>query len=300
MIRGGKEYGLGIYVTQVDPGSPVHESGLRVGEQILDAGGVSFLDITHAEACKQLKNSSGSSILTVKSVGCIPHGRAKYDQTQWLLNSPQTSRRSRDSNRGSPHNSIGQASGSSINTSASEAAAKVQSSKTRSASPLAQLSHLAARLPTPSSIKLKRKNKKNKLKMMKGDVVSRGSNSATEDNEPSSARSNGSESAPEMPSFSQWQNSNRPLRPQSSPLLMMQMRPPSPSLPMRNPSPPSLPTAAFGDSLDPSPIFHKGLGSQINLSMDRGTILARTKDMISEQASPTVRQTMLRNNITNQ
>ncbi|CAF94887.1 unnamed protein product, partial [Tetraodon nigroviridis] len=55
MIRGGAEYGLGIYITGVDPGSAAHAGALKVGEQILEVNGQSFMVISHDEAVHILK-----------------------------------------------------------------------------------------------------------------------------------------------------------------------------------------------------------------------------------------------------
>lgn len=85
-IRGGAEYGLGIYVTGVDPGSEAESSGLKVGDQILEVNGRSFLNILHDEAVRLLK-SSRHLILTVKDVGRLPHARTTVDQTEWIASS---------------------------------------------------------------------------------------------------------------------------------------------------------------------------------------------------------------------
>ncbi|XP_034520267.1 whirlin isoform X6 [Ailuropoda melanoleuca] len=85
-IRGGAEYGLGIYVTGVDPGSEAEGSGLKVGDQILEVNGQSFLNILHDEAVKLLK-SSQHLILTVKDVGRLPHSRTAVDETKWIASS---------------------------------------------------------------------------------------------------------------------------------------------------------------------------------------------------------------------
>ncbi|XP_039096181.1 whirlin isoform X2 [Hyaena hyaena] len=85
-IRGGAEYGLGIYVTGVDPGSEAEGSGLKVGDQILEVNGRSFLNILHDEAVKLLK-SSQHLILTVKDVGRLPHARTTVDETKWIASS---------------------------------------------------------------------------------------------------------------------------------------------------------------------------------------------------------------------
>ncbi|XP_008831714.1 whirlin isoform X3 [Nannospalax galili] len=85
-IRGGAEYGLGIYITGVDPGSEAESSGLKVGDQILEVNGRSFLSILHDEAVKLLK-SSQHLILTVKDVGRLPHARTTVDHTKWIASS---------------------------------------------------------------------------------------------------------------------------------------------------------------------------------------------------------------------
>ncbi|XP_040338027.1 whirlin isoform X5 [Herpailurus yagouaroundi] len=85
-IRGGAEYGLGIYVTGVDPGSEAESSGLKVGDQILEVNGRSFLNVLHDEAVRLLK-SSQHLILTVKDVGRLPHARTTVDETKWIASS---------------------------------------------------------------------------------------------------------------------------------------------------------------------------------------------------------------------
>ncbi|XP_036607166.1 whirlin isoform X2 [Trichosurus vulpecula] len=86
MIRGGAEYALGIYITGVDPGSEAESSGLKVGDQILEVNGRSFLNIPHDEAVKLLK-SSRHLIMTVKDVGRLPHARTTVDETKWIASS---------------------------------------------------------------------------------------------------------------------------------------------------------------------------------------------------------------------
>ncbi|XP_012576876.1 PREDICTED: whirlin isoform X2 [Condylura cristata] len=85
-IRGGAEYGLGIYITGVDPDSEAESSGLKVGDQILEVNGRSFLNILHDEAVKLLK-SSQHLMLTVKDVGRLPHARTTVDETKWIASS---------------------------------------------------------------------------------------------------------------------------------------------------------------------------------------------------------------------
>ncbi|XP_072096053.1 whirlin isoform X1 [Mobula birostris] len=83
MVRGGAEYALGIYITGVDQGSVAEASGLKVGDQIIEVNGRSFLNIPHDEAVKILK-SSHHLMLTVKDVGRLPHARTVVDETNWI------------------------------------------------------------------------------------------------------------------------------------------------------------------------------------------------------------------------
>uniref|UniRef100_A0A3Q2FZ95 Whirlin b n=1 Tax=Cyprinodon variegatus TaxID=28743 RepID=A0A3Q2FZ95_CYPVA len=82
MIRGGAEYGLGIYITGVDPGSAAHAGELKVGDQILEVNGQSFVTISHDEAVNILK-SGHQLLLKVRDVGRLPHARVVVDGSRW-------------------------------------------------------------------------------------------------------------------------------------------------------------------------------------------------------------------------
>ncbi|XP_066569362.1 whirlin isoform X2 [Amia ocellicauda] len=86
MIRGGAEYALGIYITGVDPGSAAESGGLKVGDQILEVNGRSFLSVPHDDAVRLLK-SSRHLIMTIKDVGRLPHARTVVDETRWIPSS---------------------------------------------------------------------------------------------------------------------------------------------------------------------------------------------------------------------
>ncbi|XP_027723987.1 whirlin-like isoform X7 [Vombatus ursinus] len=58
----------------------------KVGDQILEVNGKSFLSIPHDEAVKLLK-SSKHLIMTVKDVGRLPHARTTVDETKWIASS---------------------------------------------------------------------------------------------------------------------------------------------------------------------------------------------------------------------
>ncbi|XP_060009311.1 whirlin isoform X5 [Lagenorhynchus albirostris] len=58
----------------------------KVGDQILEVNGQSFLNILHDEAVRLLK-SSQHLILTVKDVGRLPRARTTVDKTKWIASS---------------------------------------------------------------------------------------------------------------------------------------------------------------------------------------------------------------------
>ncbi|XP_078381387.1 uncharacterized protein LOC144664126 isoform X3 [Oculina patagonica] len=88
MIRGGSDYGLGIYIAGVDPDCIAEQAGLKAGDQILDVNGQSFLNISHKKAVKVLK-STKSMILTLKDIGRLPFTRVTHDKTKWVAKSPK-------------------------------------------------------------------------------------------------------------------------------------------------------------------------------------------------------------------
>ncbi|XP_076856671.1 PDZ domain-containing protein 7 isoform X2 [Brachyhypopomus gauderio] len=70
-IRGGTEYGLGIYVSKVDAGGLAEQGGIKMGDQILSANGVSFEDVTHNRAVEVLKSQSHVTLI-IKETGRYP------------------------------------------------------------------------------------------------------------------------------------------------------------------------------------------------------------------------------------
>ncbi|XP_019907773.2 whirlin isoform X2 [Esox lucius] len=87
MIRGGAEYGLGVYITGVDPGSAADQGGLKVGDQLLEVNGRSFVAIPHDEAVRILKTCR-HLVVRVRDVGRLPHARTVVDQTKWISSPP--------------------------------------------------------------------------------------------------------------------------------------------------------------------------------------------------------------------
>ena len=62
VIRGGAEYGLGIFISGVDRSSLSEQAGLRLGDQILSVNGIDFRHRTHSEAVQILRRDSHLSI----------------------------------------------------------------------------------------------------------------------------------------------------------------------------------------------------------------------------------------------
>ncbi|KAM4730161.1 PDZ domain-containing protein 7a [Anableps anableps] len=82
-IRGGKEFGLGIYVSKLDPGGLAEQHGIKMGDQILAANGVSFEDITHSNAVEVLKSHT-HVMLTIREVGRYPAYKEMVAEYGWL------------------------------------------------------------------------------------------------------------------------------------------------------------------------------------------------------------------------
>ncbi|XP_069913461.1 PDZ domain-containing protein 7 isoform X6 [Oryctolagus cuniculus] len=82
-IRGGKEFGLGIYVSKVDHGGLAEENGIKVGDQLLAANGVQFDDISHSQAVEALKGQT-HVMLTVKDTGRYPAYKEMVSEYCWL------------------------------------------------------------------------------------------------------------------------------------------------------------------------------------------------------------------------
>lgn len=84
MIRGGTEYGLGIYVTGVESGSAAERASLKMGDQIIEVNNLSFDDITHDEAVRILKHSCKHLVMLVRDVGKVPFTCTTYDEVHWV------------------------------------------------------------------------------------------------------------------------------------------------------------------------------------------------------------------------
>ncbi|KAL4231085.1 PDZ domain containing [Mactra antiquata] len=81
-VRGGREYGLGIYVSKVDTNGLAETNGVKAGDQIIDVNGVPFDNITHANAVEVLKGKR-HLILTLRDVGRFPVFKELYAEYTW-------------------------------------------------------------------------------------------------------------------------------------------------------------------------------------------------------------------------
>lgn len=57
-IKGGKEYGIGIFVSNVDKGSLSDLAGLKIGDLIISLNGYDFLNLNHDFAASLIRNTS--------------------------------------------------------------------------------------------------------------------------------------------------------------------------------------------------------------------------------------------------
>uniref|UniRef100_A0A6P7FA05 Whirlin isoform X1 n=1 Tax=Diabrotica virgifera virgifera TaxID=50390 RepID=A0A6P7FA05_DIAVI len=65
-VKGGKDAGIGVYISRVEEGSVAERAGLRPGDSILEVNGTPFTGISHEEALKMLKSCRKLS-MTVRS-----------------------------------------------------------------------------------------------------------------------------------------------------------------------------------------------------------------------------------------
>ncbi|CAG9814385.1 unnamed protein product [Phaedon cochleariae] len=72
-VKGGKDAGVGVYISRIEEGSVAERAGLRPGDSILEVNGTPFTAISHEEALKMLKSCRKLS-MTVRSPTMPPGG----------------------------------------------------------------------------------------------------------------------------------------------------------------------------------------------------------------------------------
>lgn len=70
-IRGGREFGTGVYISSIDENSSACKQGLLVGDQVIECSGIDFESITHSSAVNLLSSMTKVK-LVVKSEGRVP------------------------------------------------------------------------------------------------------------------------------------------------------------------------------------------------------------------------------------
>ncbi|XP_033632980.1 PDZ domain-containing protein 7-like [Asterias rubens] len=91
-IRGGMEYGVGIYVSKVDQGGLAESHGITVGDQIIDVNGVTTENATHAQAVELIRNQR-CLIMTIRSVNRYPAYKELCNDYEWPVRDTHPKRR---------------------------------------------------------------------------------------------------------------------------------------------------------------------------------------------------------------
>ncbi|XP_017773042.1 PREDICTED: whirlin isoform X2 [Nicrophorus vespilloides] len=81
-VKGGKDAGVGVYISRVEEGSVAERAGLRPGDSILEVNGTPFTGVSHEDALKMLKSCRKLS-MTVKSP-TVPGGPG-FGGASWHL-----------------------------------------------------------------------------------------------------------------------------------------------------------------------------------------------------------------------
>ncbi|KAL7669665.1 hypothetical protein ACOME3_010312 [Neoechinorhynchus agilis] len=71
VIRGGSEYGLGIFVSRIEQNTAAAEAGLLISDQIINVNGHDFRNISHSKAVKVLRSYTTLRLL-VRYIGKLP------------------------------------------------------------------------------------------------------------------------------------------------------------------------------------------------------------------------------------
>ncbi|CAL1543288.1 unnamed protein product [Lymnaea stagnalis] len=81
-IRGGSEFGLGIYVSNVKLDSPAAHAGLQVGDHIITANGVDFHCVANSGAVKVLSSAALLNLVVIRT-GRVPEWKIAKERVLW-------------------------------------------------------------------------------------------------------------------------------------------------------------------------------------------------------------------------
>jgi C-terminal processing protease CtpA/Prc len=82
-VRGGSEYKLGIFISEVDKGGVAEKAGLQVGDLIVSVNNTSFVDISHAIAINHLQSTEVLQ-LKFRRTGAVPMKSMPAVKTGWV------------------------------------------------------------------------------------------------------------------------------------------------------------------------------------------------------------------------
>ncbi|EGD74859.1 hypothetical protein PTSG_07089 [Salpingoeca rosetta] len=82
-MRGGAEFGVGLYVSKVDNGGPAARAGVRIGDEIVSVNGTAVQGLKHKEAV-QLFTGTKKLKLVVISTGRVPDKVNVQESFEWL------------------------------------------------------------------------------------------------------------------------------------------------------------------------------------------------------------------------
>ncbi|XP_052064137.1 harmonin-like isoform X1 [Mytilus californianus] len=99
-VRGGFEHGIGVFVSQITPGSQADIQGLKVGDEIVRVNGFTIAEAIHEEVLNLIKTYNQIE-LKVTNIGMLPvRDKAEHDVTWRYVEKQASKRRSqRDSGR---------------------------------------------------------------------------------------------------------------------------------------------------------------------------------------------------------
>nr|XP_015833715.1 PREDICTED: whirlin [Tribolium castaneum] len=78
-VKGGKDAGVGVYISRVEEGSVAERAGLRPGDSILEVNGTPFTGISHEEALKNRMDERWTVHRTGQSLGLMIRGGVEYN-----------------------------------------------------------------------------------------------------------------------------------------------------------------------------------------------------------------------------